>query len=174
MHGRLIITTIIIMALDRENRDNAYLTGRLIAVVEHYASKHFGPGTLSEAYNHPARLVEVFGRYIDRNDEYFREIDAVPPVSVYTADEKSRMMVGYYHQRAVYDDANTAERLRIGKRIAELRKERGLTQQDVADRAGLQRNHLSRIEQGKYSVGFDTLQSIANALGMQVDFIAPL
>ena len=66
------------------------------------------------------------------------------------------------------------ERLRIGQRIAELRKEKGLTQQNVADATGLQRNHLSRIEQGKYSVGFDTLQSIAQALGMQVDFIAPL
>ena len=69
---------------------------------------------------------------------------------------------------------NTTERLRIGQRIAELRKERGLTQQNVADRAGMQRNHLSRIEQGKYSVGFDTLQAIAQALGMQVDFIATL
>ena len=63
------------------------------------------------------------------------------------------------------------ERLRIGQRIAELRKGLGLTQQDVADRTGLQRNHLSRIEQGRYSVGFDTLQAIAEALGGNIDIV---
>ena len=156
------------MALDRENRDNAYLTGRLIAVVEHYASKQFGTGTLSEAYNHPARLVEVFGRYIDRNDEYFREIDAVPPVSVYTADEKNRMMVGYHHQRAAYDNDDNTERQRMGTDIAKLRKERGMTQQDVAGKSGLQQAHIARIEAGRYSVGFDTLQAIANAMDADI------
>ena len=64
-----------------------------------------------------------------------------------------------------------SERLRIGQRIAELRKGLGLTQQDVADATGLQRNHLSRIEQGKYSVGFDTLQAIAEALGGNIDIV---
>lgn len=63
------------------------------------------------------------------------------------------------------------ERQRIGQRIAELRKEKGLTQQDIADRTGIQRNHVSRIEAGKYSVGFDTLQSIAEALGGRIDII---
>jgi DNA-binding XRE family transcriptional regulator len=63
------------------------------------------------------------------------------------------------------------ERQRIGQRIAELRKEKGLTQQDIADRTGIQRNHISRIEAGKYSVGFDTLQSIAEALGGRIDII---
>lgn len=63
------------------------------------------------------------------------------------------------------------ERQRIGQRIADLRKEKGLTQQDIADRTGIQRNHISRIEAGKYSVGFDTLQSIAEALGGRIDII---
>ena len=65
------------------------------------------------------------------------------------------------------------ERERIGQRIADLRKEKGMTQQGLADIVGMQRNHISRIEAGKYSVGFDTLQSIAEALGMTVDIIDP-
>lgn len=64
-----------------------------------------------------------------------------------------------------------SERLRIGQRIADLRKEKNLTQQDIADKTGLQRNHVSRIEQGRYSVGFDTLQAIAEALGGTIDII---
>ena len=60
-------------------------------------------------------------------------------------------------------------RKRIGQRIADLRKAKGMTQQDLADLTGNQRNHISRIESGKYSVGFDTLQTIAEALGGTID-----
>lgn len=63
------------------------------------------------------------------------------------------------------------ERERIGQRIADLRKEKGMTQQGLADIVGMQRNHISRIEAGKYSVGFDTLQAIAEALGGTIDII---
>jgi len=63
------------------------------------------------------------------------------------------------------------ERQRIGQRIGDLRKAKGMTQQDIADMTGLQRNHISRIESGKYSVGFDTLQSIAEAIGGTIDII---
>lgn len=159
------------MALDRTNKDNAYLTGRLLAVTEHYASRHFGPGTKSEMFSHPARTIEVFSRYVDDNDEYYKEIEALPPAWVYTADEKNRMMVGYYHQRAAYDDTNDEERKRIGQRIAELRKEQGMTQAQLAERCGLQQAHIARIETGRYSVGLDTLAQIATALGMRVDFV---
>ena len=63
------------------------------------------------------------------------------------------------------------ERKRIGQRIGALRYQKGITQQALADMTGLQRNHISRIESGKYSVGFDTLQSIAQALGGTIDIV---
>ena len=66
---------------------------------------------------------------------------------------------------------NEEERQRIGQRIADLRKTKGMTQQGLADIVGMQRNHISRIEAGKYSVGFDTLQAIAEALGGTIDII---
>ena len=65
------------------------------------------------------------------------------------------------------------QRQRIGQRIAEIRRVRGLTQQDLADRTGIQPNHICRIEQGRYNVGFDTLQLIAEALGGNVDLRFP-
>lgn len=37
--------------------------------------------------------------------------------------------------------------------------------------AGISREHLTRIEAGKYSVGLDALTSIAVALNTQFDFI---
>lgn len=63
------------------------------------------------------------------------------------------------------------ERLRIGRRIAEIRKEQALTQAQVAERCGLQQAHIARIETGRYSVGLDTLALIADAMGMKIDFI---
>jgi len=63
------------------------------------------------------------------------------------------------------------QRMRIGRDIATLRKQQGKTQQDVADATGIQRNHISRIEQGFYSVGFDSLQTIAEALSADIKII---
>ena len=60
---------------------------------------------------------------------------------------------------------------RIGQRITALRKLAGLSQDQLADKAGIGRTHLSRIEQGKYDVTFWVVQQIAEALGMTVDII---
>ena len=64
-------------------------------------------------------------------------------------------------------------RLRMGLRIASLRKQAKLTQEELADRAGLQRTHVGRIEAGKYAVTLETVEAIAQALGMTVDIIDP-
>ena len=62
---------------------------------------------------------------------------------------------------------------RIGQRIAALRKAAGLTQEELAIRAELQRTHVGRIEAGRYAVTLETVQAIAQALGMTVDIIDP-
>ncbi len=64
-----------------------------------------------------------------------------------------------------------ATRDRIGLRIASLRKLAGMTQEELATKAGLQRTHVGRIEAGKYAVTLETIQAIAEALDMTVDII---
>lgn len=71
------------------------------------------------------------------------------------------------------EEQKQATRDRIGLRIASLRKMAGLTQDELSIRAGLQRTHVSRIETGKYAVTLETIQAIAEALGMTVDIIDP-
>ena len=66
---------------------------------------------------------------------------------------------------------NEQERLRMGERIAALRKSLGMTQTELAERTGLQRSHIVRLEQGKYGATIDVLSAIADALGYQIDFI---
>jgi transcriptional regulator with XRE-family HTH domain len=64
-------------------------------------------------------------------------------------------------------------RERIGQRVKALRLLADLSQDELAQRAGLQRTHIGRIEGGKYAVNIETLQAIAEALGMTVDIIDP-
>jgi transcriptional regulator with XRE-family HTH domain len=66
---------------------------------------------------------------------------------------------------------NEQERQRIGQHIAQLRKEQGMTQQDLANRVEMQRSHIARIEAGRYSVGLDTLAAIAQALGKRLALV---
>lgn len=69
------------------------------------------------------------------------------------------------------DTQKQQTRDRIGQRIAALRKLAGMSQEQLALRAGLQRTHISRIEAGKYAVTLETIQAIAEALGMTVDIV---
>lgn len=63
------------------------------------------------------------------------------------------------------------ERQRIGSRIRELREEAGLSQDELAEKTGLKRPNISRIESGRYNTGQDILSKIALALGKRLDII---
>ena len=64
-------------------------------------------------------------------------------------------------------------RQRIGQRVKALRTMAGLTQQELADRSGLQRTHIGRIEDGAFGSQVETIQQLAEAIGMMVDIIDP-
>lgn len=63
------------------------------------------------------------------------------------------------------------ERTRIGKKIRKIREEKGIDAKGLAKLANIDAANLSRIEQGKYSVGIDILSRIAFALGYQIDIV---
>ena len=71
------------------------------------------------------------------------------------------------------DEQKQQVRERIGGRVSTLRKLKGMTQEQLAQAAGLQRTHVNRIEAGKYAVTLEVIQAIAEALGMTVDIIDP-
>ncbi len=57
----------------------------------------------------------------------------------------------------------------IGERIRATRKERGLTQDELADRVGMNGRHLSRIETGRLTAPRRTLLRIAEALELPIE-----
>lgn len=60
------------------------------------------------------------------------------------------------------------EKTSIGKRIGELRRKRGLSQEQVAERAEINPNYLSRIERGKENPTLDMLIKLSHALGAEM------
>jgi transcriptional regulator with XRE-family HTH domain len=54
----------------------------------------------------------------------------------------------------------------FGERIRALRQNRGLSQERLADIAGIHRTYLSSLERGERNVGLDNVYAIAAALGV--------
>ncbi len=57
----------------------------------------------------------------------------------------------------------------LGSRIQEARKNQGLTQEQLAERADLSTTHISNIENAKKIPSLKAIVSIANALSITVD-----
>jgi len=61
----------------------------------------------------------------------------------------------------------------LGEAVRDARKERGFSQEKLAEKANLSTVFISRIERGVESPSVDNLQKIAKALGVRVkDLVA--
>lgn len=68
-------------------------------------------------------------------------------------------------------ESQLQNRIAIGKRIAEIRKKRGLTILQVHEMTGLDNSNIGKIEKGKYNVGIDVLHKICEALNVEIALI---
>ena len=57
---------------------------------------------------------------------------------------------------------------RVAARVATLRAQRGLTQRALAQKAGINRVTLARLERAMHPPTLDTLEQIARALGVRL------
>lgn len=70
--------------------------------------------------------------------------------------------------RADGAEEERAEPLNLGRRVRELRKERGWTLEQAAGQAGLARSTLSKIENGQMSPTYEALKKLAEGLAISV------
>ncbi|MER8564525.1 helix-turn-helix domain-containing protein [Mesorhizobium sp. M0924] len=62
----------------------------------------------------------------------------------------------------------------VGRNFARLRREGGLTQEDVEERSGFSQQYLSGLERGKRNPTVITLYELAQAIGVsRVDLVRP-
>lgn len=52
--------------------------------------------------------------------------------------------------------------------IADARKKKGLTQQQLAELAGVNRVNIAKIENGRYNVSIDILSRVCNAMECEI------
>lgn len=61
-----------------------------------------------------------------------------------------------------------AQKVKIGEIIAEIRLDKNLTQNDLAQMAGMRQSYLAKIEKGDVNFTIDTMFDIADALDVSV------
>lgn len=62
----------------------------------------------------------------------------------------------------------------VGRNFARIRRERGLTQEQVEERSGFSQQYLSGLEQGQRNPTVVTVYELAQALGVShLDLLAP-
>ena len=59
-------------------------------------------------------------------------------------------------------------KLDLGKKIQKLRKNKDLTQEELAETLRISRTHMGHIEQGRKSPSMELLEKIARVLKVQV------
>ncbi|MEJ2580508.1 MAG: helix-turn-helix domain-containing protein [Acidobacteriota bacterium] len=69
---------------------------------------------------------------------------------------------------AQISQTGTSEVAAIGSRLRRLRKERGLTQAELARQIGIQQSDLSRMEKGEYRVSLDNLFKILGVFDLDL------
>lgn len=57
----------------------------------------------------------------------------------------------------------------VGQNVSALRERAGLTQQQLADACEIARPRVAEIESGRFNPTVDTIQAIADALGVAVE-----
>ena len=57
-------------------------------------------------------------------------------------------------------------RERVGLNIQELRRIQGISQEDLAYRAGINRGYMGKLENAKYAASLDKIETIAKALNV--------
>ena len=58
----------------------------------------------------------------------------------------------------------------LAYKFKELRKKKHLTQKQLAEKAGMGKEQISKIENGKFNLTLSTMNKIASALGAQLNF----
>ena len=137
-----------------------------------------------------SRLIDSIGHsisYIDRNwaeMEKYNDIqrNGLPIEFIFDrnfSDDKEQManrisrdfLLNAVPSMGMDSGNRQAERVRIGKRIKELREAKKMEARDLALLTGIDAANLSRIEQGKYSTGVDILSRICVILDAHLDLI---
>lgn len=58
--------------------------------------------------------------------------------------------------------------IRFGKAVRKLRRDQGISQEELAERCGLHRTYISDVELGKRNVSLENIERIATSLNKSI------
>jgi DNA-binding XRE family transcriptional regulator len=61
----------------------------------------------------------------------------------------------------------------LGKKVKKIRKTKGYTQEEVAEKVGISRAYMGYIEQGRYAPSLKVLEKVAKYLQVKVGELFP-
>jgi transcriptional regulator with XRE-family HTH domain len=65
----------------------------------------------------------------------------------------------------------TSARLRFAENIRKTRKSRGISQEKLAELAGLHRTYIGSVERGERNITIDNMERLARALGVTIQVL---
>ena len=71
------------------------------------------------------------------------------------------------------NDVRTARRRALGDEIRAQRKAQGLSQEQLADLAGMHRTYIGSVERGERNLSLDSIYALATALRIHVAELFP-
>lgn len=63
--------------------------------------------------------------------------------------------------------------VRFGQKLRKVRKEKGVSQEKLADLAGLHRTYVSSVERGERNISLLNIEKLADALGVTLAKLMP-
>ena len=57
----------------------------------------------------------------------------------------------------------------VVRQLKEVRKGKGMTQQELAELVGTKKSNISRLESGRYNPSLDFLERVAGGLGREIE-----
>ena len=142
--------------VERESPDFVGLS----VTIEEYLKKATDTVAAIKAISHPP-VVVVGGATVNENSVL--ESDFSTANSVEAVDRVQAQF--NLNESSATVEVMLAE---LGDRIQALQKDKGLSQQQLATEADLDRSYISSVEHGKQNVSFATLKGISDAFGIGV------
>lgn len=156
--------------------------------MKHYTFKiHFNSpehliegGSVGETFEHALLWFKMQPQVQDfiRDAGPIKSVELVSEESLAEATPEAARAKGMHSLAAAtqvrIDGENNDIRKKVGNRIKDLRTQQHLSQQQLADLAGVTKANICNIERGAYSVGLDILNKIATALHAEIQLISQI
>lgn len=109
----------------------------------------------------------------NETQKYSANAPVTDPLKLATYAREMTDWLVHYHADKVTPAPTTVvaqcARARIGDQLRVAREEAGLSLSEVGELTGLSKNHIHRVETGRYNATIDTIAIIATALGCDVN-----